>query len=330
MDRGSSVNKIFSHSCETMSELSDNSISLTVTSPPYWNAIDYASHASDKEENYRTRTYDNGYNEYSVYLDWLEKIFTEVFRVTKPGGFCGIVIGTVLFQGKHYPVPFDLSARLVQKGWEFHQDIIWHKCTAGVKRAGVSIQNPYPGYFYPNIMTEYILVFRKPGSPIYQNRSEQQRTEVRYPINRLFTMDIANNIWHIAPVPPGQLDHPCPFPEEIPYRLISLYSYLGERVLDPFVGSGQTLKVAHWLKREYAGYEVIPKYISLAERRIKQPLSIRPQQLIAVFEKIGLTDPSNHQAVQPIKYKKEQSGSKSVQSKLFDKRSKYKKRKRSK
>ncbi len=107
--------------------------------------------------------------------------FKEVLRVTKPGGFCAIVIGTVLLNGRHYPVPFDLIARLSRSGWEFHQDIVWHKCTAGVKRAGVTIQKPYPGYYYPNIMTEYILIFRKPGDPIYKQADRATRRT-----NRLF------------------------------------------------------------------------------------------------------------------------------------------------
>jgi len=284
------MNEILLHSCETMPELEDSCVALTVTSPPYWNAIDYDVHASDKEQYYRTRAYNNGYSEYDEYLEWVEKIFVEVLRVTKPGGFCAIVIGTVLLNGKHHPVPFDVAARLSHSGWNFHQDIIWHKCTAGVKRAGVAIQKPYPGYYYPNIMTEYILVFRRPGPPIYQGRSAEQRAEAEFPIRRLFTMDIANNIWHIAPVPPNLLDHPCPFPEEIPYRLITMYSYPGDLVLDPFVGSGQTTKVARWLDRQYVGYEVIPKYVDLATERLSEPLSVRPQQLIAVFEKIGLDD----------------------------------------
>lgn len=282
------MDRIFMHSCEAMPELADGIVALTVTSPPYWNAIDYDIHAADKAQFYRTRTYGNGYKEYNHYLDWLERIFGEVWRVTKPGGFCAIVIGTVLLEGKHYPVPFDVTARLVQRGWEFHQDIIWHKTTAGVKRAGVTIQKPYPGYYYPNIMTEYILVFRKPGVMIYQNRNDEERKKSAFPINRLFTMDIANNVWHIAPVPPNYLDHPCPFPEEIPYRLITLYSYPGDLVLDPFAGSGQTLKVAHHLGRLYVGYEVIEKYVQLAQNRIEQPLDLRPLQLVAIFEKVGL------------------------------------------
>jgi len=318
------INKIFSHSCEDMSELADNSVSLTVTSPPYWNAIDYDIHATDKSQRYRTRAYSNGYTEYEQYLEWLENVFTEVLRVTKPGGFCAIVIGTVLWAGKHYPVPFDTIGRLVAKGWNFHQDIIWHKCTAGVKRAGVAIQKPYPGYFYPNIMTEYILLFRKPGLPIYQNRSAEEKEVAKYPINRLFTMDTANNIWHIAPVPPDLLDHPCPFPEEIPYRLVTMYSYPGELVLDPFVGSGQTPKIARNLKRNFVGYETIQKYADLANKRIKEPLSIRPQQLIAVFDKVDLDAPAGQKQLKPKISKNADLIDKSLQTALFEKKGKYK------
>jgi len=318
------MNKIFSHSCESMPELNDDSVTLTVTSPPYWNAIDYDIHASDKRQHYRTRAYANGYSDYAEYLDWLERILAEVFRVTKPGGFCAIVIGTVLLDGKHYPVPFDLVSRLRSKGWEFHQDIIWHKCTAGVKRAGVTIQKPYPGYFYPNIMTEYILIFRKPGAPIYQNRNAEEKTRAKFPINRLFTMDVANNIWHIAPVPPDLLDHPCPFPEEIPYRLITMYSYPDDLVLDPFLGSGQTTKVAKWLNRQFVGYETITKYVELAKRRLSEPLNIRPQQLIAVFEKIGFNDPTNKVETATTMPRKTISKPSTLQVKLLEPKRKYK------
>jgi len=292
------IDRIFPHSCETMPELAEGSVALTVTSPPYWNAIDYDLHASNKAQPYRTRGASrvNGYAEYADYLDWLERIFSEVWRVTKPGGFCAVVVGTVLLDGDHYPAPFELVARLAGvrgAGWEFHQEIIWHKCTAGVKRAGIAVQNPYPGYFYPNIMTEYILIFRKPGPRIFKDRSREQKSKGRFSINKLFTLDVANNVWHVAPIPPDHLDHPCPFPEEIPYRLIQLYSYPGDLVLDPFAGSGQTLKVARGLGRSFVGYEIIPKYVELATRRLNEPLSVREQQLIAVFDKVRLDEPAS-------------------------------------
>jgi DNA modification methylase len=93
--------------------------------------------------------------------------------------------------------------------------------------------------------------------------------------------------------PPAVIDHPCPFPEEIPDRLIRLYSYVDDIVLDPFMGSGQTLKVAAKLERQYVGYETIEKYVQLAKARIKEGKSaIRPQQLIVRFDKVALDEPT--------------------------------------
>ena len=284
-----SVDVILKQSAEDLSVIADGRIGLTVTSPPYWNAIDYDVHTSDKTAWYRTRNYGNGYKGYAEYLDWLEKVFRPLLAKTKPGGFCAVVVGTVLLNGDHYPLPFDFTARMVQWGWRFHQDIIWHKVTGGVKRAGSFIQRPFPGYFYPNIMTEYILVFRKEGPAIYTGRSEEEKEPTRIPIDELFTKELANNVWHIAPVPPGHLDHPCPFPEEIPLRLALLYSYPGDLVLDPFNGSGQTTKVARHLGRHFLGLDVEQKYVEYARKRLKETLAIRPEQLVAVFEKLGVS-----------------------------------------
>jgi site-specific DNA-methyltransferase (adenine-specific) len=283
--------RLFVGSSEQMPELQDDEITLTVTSPPYWNAIDYEIHASDPDRFYRTRTYSNGFEDYASYLEWMTRVFREVRRVTRPGGYLAVVIGTVLFEGTLYPVPFDLVSRLTADGWEFHQDIIWHKTTAGVKRAGLFIQRPFPGYFRPNIMNEYILIFRKPGEPIYRDVDEGKREMARVEINELFVQEIANNVWHIAPVPPGALNHPCPFPEEIPYRLILLYSYPGDTILDPFLGSGQTAKVALALGRHAVGYDTVEEYVRYAYQRLNEPLQIRGDQLVARFVRIPLRAP---------------------------------------
>ena len=287
--------RLYQKSSESMPELADGEVALTVTSPPYWNAIDYDVHSKHGNHAwYRTRKYAVGFEAYNEYLAFINRVYQEVFRVTKPGGFTCTVIGTILHDRRHIPVPFHFSEILTDIGWEFHQDIIWHKCTAGVKRAGSIIQRKLPGYFYPNIMTEYILVFRKPGNLIYRTATQKAKAKSEIEINKLFVTDIANNIWHIAPVPPGIIDHPCPFPEEIPLRLISLYSFVGDVVLDPFVGSGQTLKVAIASERQAVGYDIQAKYIAMTENRVKEPLAIRPQQLIAQFSKINMDAPLEH------------------------------------
>lgn len=282
--------RLYVGDAQRMEEIPDDFVTLTVTSPPYWNAIDYDVHASDPDAHYRTRRYGEGFSseDYESYLAWLSGIFREVWRVTRPGGFLAIVVGTVLYEGKLYPLPFDIVFRLSREGWEFHQDIIWHKVTAGVKRAGLFIQRPYPGYYRPNIMNEYILVFRKPGPPIYRDRVEKDRQFAGLSIDEIFVQEIANNVWHIAPVPPGVLDHPAPFPEEIPYRLILLYSYPGDWVLDPFLGSGQTSKVAVALGRNAIGYDIVERYVAYAASRLTEGLKVREKQLVARFVKVPL------------------------------------------
>lgn len=280
------VDQLYAKSCERMDEVPDGAVDLVVTSPPYWNAIDYEQHVEDPSAWYRTR---KG-GPYEEYLDWLERCFREVRRVLKPGGFCAVVIGTVLFEGRHYPVPHHFTTLMTERlGFLFHDEITWHKVTGGVKRAGVTIQKPYPGYYYPNIMTESILIFRKPGPAVHQERNIQEKEAAAFEIDDLFKREIANNVWHIAPVPPNHLPHPCPFPEEIPYRLIRMFSYPGDTILDPFMGIGTTAKVARALGRHYIGYDVQPAYIEIARRRLNEPLHLR-QQLVAIFEKVPVQD----------------------------------------
>lgn len=280
---------VYCQSCESMRGLDDGVMALTVTSPPYYRAIDYNTHVADDGQNYRRGTYAAVYETYEEYLGWLQRIFLgEVWRVTRPGGFCAIVVGTILINGRHYPLHADVTKRLTDGGWRFHEQITWHKTTAGVRRAGSAIQNPFPGNFYANIMTEEIIIFRKPGPRIGFDKALCDRVGAKFPIDELFVRDIANNLWNIPPVPPKFIKHPCPFPEEIPHRLIQLYSYPGDEILDPFCGSGQVLKVARAHGRRWVGYEIVPEYVELARRRVTEPLHLREMQLVTRFEKIPL------------------------------------------
>ncbi len=276
--------RFYCQSSFKMPQCVDESIALTVTSPPYWNSIDYDIHTRNgNSEWYRERNYQGFGQTFPDFLDNIETVFREVFRVTQKGGFCAIVVGTILNKRKHYPAPMMVTERLTEKiGWDFHQDIIWNKVTGGVKRAGSFIQRPKAGYYYPNIMTEYILIFRKPGE-FWRGKNKT------LDIDTLFKRDIANNIWHIAPIPPRTIDHPCPFPEELARRLIVLYSQEGDEILDPFIGSGQTAVVAIREGRNCVGYDIEDSYLSYAESRISDPNPhLRKYNLVPKFEKIAV------------------------------------------
>ncbi len=279
--------RFYARSCERMPECADGSIALTITSPPYWNAIDYDLHAaqddSSREANsvwYRERAYSGFGDTLEAYLDKIGVVFTEVLRATKAGGFCAIVAGTLLHERKHIPTPMLITERMLRLGWEFHQDIVWNKVTGGVTRAGCFIQRPRAGYYYPNIMCEYILVFRKEGTH-WRDKKDALA------IDDVFKRDIANNIWHIAPVPPRTIDHPCPYPEELVRRLVLLYSCEGDEVLDPFLGSGQTALAARRCGRLSVGYDIEPHYIALAERRVLSPPECRKYQLLPFVERVA-------------------------------------------
>ncbi len=256
----------------------DESVSLTVTSPPYHNAINYSKHIK-KGEWYRG----NAGSDLGTYLDEMTRAFSEVFRVTRDSGFCCIVIGNELVNGNLIPLPHLLTQRLCEPSgpFTFHEEIIWNKVTGGLDRFGVTIQRPYPSYYRANIMHEHVLVLRK--GPLMHRKDNHSRIE----IDDLMKKDTSNSIWNITPVPPRFVDHPCPFPEEIPLRLIMLYSNKGDLVLDPFVGSGQTGKTAKFLSRKFVGLDLQLEYCRLSRRRIgDEELHVR-DQLVAKWEKIS-------------------------------------------
>ena len=266
-------NSILVADSRDLSRIGKNKVSLTVTSPPYHNAINYQEHQTS-ESWYRGTV--------GISIDsWIEEmaeVFSQVYRVTKPGGFCCIVIGNEIIEGKNkLPLPALLLIRLTKRevGWKFFEEIIWNKVTGGKKRFRVTVQHPYPTYYYPNMMHEQIIVLRK--LPFGNEKDRKSRLI----INDLMKKEVANSVWHIAPVPPSyRRFHPAAFPEEIPYRLIQLYSNVGDLVLDPFVGSGQTTKMARYLKRKYIGIDRSAKYVKIALKRTGEPPSLRKTQLV--------------------------------------------------
>lgn len=240
-------------------------VALIVTSPPYHNAINYEVHEADSSQNYRART---GIVYETEYLPLMARVWDSCWTMLKPGGYLAINAGTVLDGGCHYPLPQDLIASEIGKSgkWEFIRSISWFKVTAGVKRAGSVIQHPFPDYWSYNIMTEHIQILRKPGGSSTLNKTVPE--------------EYWEPVWDLAPVPPRQIDHPAPFPEEIPHRLIRMLTEEGEWVMDPFNGAGATTKAAYDLGRKSVGFDISPKYVSIAKERITGPSAVRSRQLI--------------------------------------------------
>ena len=273
------------------------SVALTVTSPPYRNAIDYKQHVTNLKSEDKKWMRGTGRMTTSAYLDGIDAIFNQVLKATRPGGFCAIVIGDEVVNGKIIPLPSLIASRIASTEndddptkWRLRDTIIWHKTTSGRNgagnRCGVFIKYRRPGYFRVNIMHECILVLQKeddsPPTPV-ADRGEQ------IPLNRIVKREIANSVWHIAPVPPGLIDHPVPFPEQIPWRLITLLTKKGDLVLDPMNGSGQTTKVAMNLGRRCVGLDIEQEYVDLAQSRLNDKLQLS-DYLIPVFHKEAWRD----------------------------------------
>lgn len=274
---------LYQGSCERMPEIEDNSINLIVTSPPYFiePGDTFLGPALLRSES-------SVYQSYSELLELLTAIFAECFRVLRPGGYCAVVVASTRVEKRLYPLPFDLAIRLISSGWQLQEDIVWRRWRGWDHRGGVLLQHPFPGYYFPNSVHEHVMLFQKPGPPIYKSRTEEEREASRLMIDkRFYGLEMGNDVWNILPVTPAEkAEHPCPYPEELAARLIELYSYTGDLVLDPFSGSGTTGKVAKLLGRRFVGYELNPAFVRLSQARFQEP-SLHRQRYVARFEKLS-------------------------------------------
>lgn len=247
---------------ESMKTLADDSIILAFTSPPYHNAINYADHV--KKMNGEIRHWERTELSYDFYKTFLVDRFKELLRVIAPGGHNIVNLSPVAWQGRRVPLPFHFVGWMEDIGWQFKEDIIWEKGVVRDKRSGVLMQHPYPGYYYPSLAVEYVLVFQKPApkkseNNIYHNRSQAEKKDNL--LNLDGYQEQSKNVWNIRPVAPQENIHPCPFPEELARRVVQYYSYKNDTVLDIFSGSGVTNVAAEQLGRKHIGMEIEKKYI---------------------------------------------------------------------
>lgn len=236
-------NTIILGNSEFMKEIPANSVHLMITSPPY-NA---------------TKEYDQDLT-LSEYLSLLRNVFTETYRVLVHGGRACINVAN-LGRKPYIPLSDHISMIMLEIGYLMRGEIIWYKgAGAGVSMAWGSWQSATNPVLRDT--HEYILVFSK-GSFKRKKPIGKENT-----ITREQFMEWTKSVWIMNPESAQKIGHPAPFPIELPYRLIQLYTYTNDIVLDPFMGSGTTAIAALKSGRKYIGYDIDPVYVRLAKERI--------------------------------------------------------------
>lgn len=239
----STLDAIFAHSSEAMPELPDRSVHLMVTSPPYNVGKEYDADLTLEE-----------------YLAFLEKVMREVYRVLVPGGRACVNVAN-LGRKPYIPMNGLIARSMIELGFLMRGEIIWDKAaSASTSTAWGSWQSPSN----PTLRDthEYILVFSK-GT--FKRPKIEGREST---ISKEEFLEYTKSVWGFASESAKKVGHPAPFPVELPYRLIQLYTYSNEVVLDPFMGSGQTALAARKTGRHFVGYEVNEEYLQLARERI--------------------------------------------------------------
>lgn len=236
------LNRIFYKSSEKMDELPDNSIHLMVTSPPYNVSKVYDNDLSLKE-----------------YVRLLNRVWKETYRVLVPGGRACINIAN-LGRKPYIPLHSYVIEGMQKIGFLMRGELIWNKASSASTSCAwgswISASNPVLRDIH-----EYILVFSKDS----YSRMKQKKENT---IKKCEFLEWTKSVWTFPAVSAKKIGHPAPFPLELPHRLIQLYTFKGDVVLDPFAGSGTTCLSALIGKRNYIGYDNNSDYVELAKERI--------------------------------------------------------------
>lgn len=239
------IDRILRTSSQDMQQIPNDSIHLMVTSPPYNVGKDYDEDLSLKE-----------------YLGFLSEVFREVYRVLVPGGRACINIAN-LGRKPYLPLNALISQLMLDLNFLMRGEIIWNKAASASSSTAwgswLSAANPTLRDVH-----EYILVFSK-GTFKRPNPEKRHAT-----ISKEDFLECSKSVWTFPAESAKKIGHPAPFPIELPRRLIQLYTFLDEVILDPFIGSGQTALAALETGRHFVGFEINEEYASLAEQRILQ------------------------------------------------------------
>ncbi len=255
------LNKILCKSSENMDELPDCSVHLMITSPPYNGGKEYDNNLSLDE-----------------YRAFLKKVWEETKRVLVPGGRACINIAN-LGRKPYIPLHAFITQDMLELGFLMRGEIIWNKASGSSPSTAwgswLSARNPTLRDIH-----EYILIFSK-------GRFSRESSSRKSTISKEEFLEFTKSVWTFPAESAKKIGHPAPFPIELPYRLIQLYSFEGDVVLDPFIGSGQTAIAALKTNRSFIGYEINPEYVKLAEERINRYLLSKNLYLFESYRKEG-------------------------------------------
>jgi len=255
---------VYNADSRNMSELSDESVHLAVTSPPYWRIKDYGH---SEQIGFGQSLHD--------YLSDLYLVWEECCRVIKPGRRLCINIGDQFARSSVYgrykviPLHAEFISQCQRIGFDFMGSIIWQKKTTVNTTGGATVMGSYP--YPPNGIVEldyeYILIFRKPGKTPVDPAAKSDSSLTKEEWKSYFS-------GHWSFRGERQKDHEAMFPQELPRRLIRMFSFKGDHILDPFLGSGTTMKSAFDLGRDCTGYEINGEYLPMIRGKIGEDIDI--------------------------------------------------------
>lgn len=246
-----------------MHEIPDQSVHLVVTSPPYWQLKDYGT---PNQIGQSSKSYDE-------YLNTIFCVFEECIKKLVPDGKLCTNIMPIFLTGKVSPfgrrvtktVLSDLELFMKQTNkMFFHSLYIWDK--RKIARFSSYGSYPYPANLFSTFPYEWIIVFAKAGKRAPVDKKIKKLSKIEH---EEWEQWCVNSIWEMQPASAKREKHPAPFPEELPRRIIKLYSFVGDTVLDPFLGSGTTMKVARDLGRNSVGYEINSEYLPIIKEKIE-------------------------------------------------------------
>ncbi len=252
--------KIIIGDSRKMPEIDDESVDLIVTSPPYWHIKDYGIKGQI------------GYGQsLHEYLKDLYRVWNECFRVLKPGRRLCINIGDQFARSAIYgrykiiPLHAEIVAQCEDIGFDYMGSIIWQKKTTMNTSGGANVMGSYP--YPPNGMIEidyeFILIFKKPGKSSKASADIKEKSK----LTKEEWKEYFYGHWYFGGA--KQIGHEAMFPEELPRRLIKMYTFVGDTVLDPFLGSGTTAKMSLEIGRNAIGYEINDKFLTVIENKIE-------------------------------------------------------------